>query len=106
MRILIIHRVPFAYINYDRVIDHAAHDVVYVGKRDALANVPEGLRCTKVERPGEGAVASEVIAIFGGAVERFDRVISMSQYEALDAANVREALGVVGLTPADIIRAD
>ncbi|HEY1534539.1 MAG TPA: hypothetical protein VGF76_10985, partial [Polyangiaceae bacterium] len=85
MRILILHRVPFAYIKYDRVIDHVEHDVVYVGTREALANVPEGLRCTKVERPGEGAVAAEVIAIFGGAVDRFDRVISMSQFEAMDA---------------------
>lgn len=106
MRILILHRVPFAYIKYDRVIDHAAHDVVYVGKREALSTIPEGLRCSRVERAGTGTLAEEVIAIFAPGVEPFDRVISMSQYEVMDAARVREALGVQGSTLADVLRTD
>jgi hypothetical protein len=105
MNILILQRVPFQFIKYDEILDHDLHDVVYVGKSDQLETVPPGLRCTKVVRPGVRSVADEVIDLFRQG-PRFDRVVSMSQYEALEAARVREALGVAGQTCADVLRAD
>lgn len=100
MKLLVLHRVPYAKIDYHRGIDHAAHDVTYIGTAKALANIPRELRCVRVERPGIDAVSSEVIgwarSLAGPAAQPFDRVISMSEYELLDAARVREALGVPG----------
>ncbi len=101
MNILILHRIPYHKINYHRGIDHALHDVTYVGTKTALGTLPAELRCRKVERPGVGKVADEVIE----AVRkdpRPDLVISLSEYELMDAARVREALGVAGPTCAEV----
>ncbi|MDH6124635.1 ATP-grasp domain-containing protein [Kitasatospora sp. GP82] len=96
MKILILHRVPYFKIEYHRGIDHVLHDVTYFGTRDALATLPPGLRCTQVERPGERSTFEEACTWLDGAPQDFDRVISMSEYELLDAAQLRERLGVDG----------
>ncbi|MEU2063703.1 ATP-grasp domain-containing protein [Streptomyces sp. NPDC013455] len=98
MRILILHRVPYPKIEYHRGIDHDRHDVTYFGTAGALATLPDGLRCARVERPGTAAPYDEAVAWLDGLAEppRFDRIISMSEYELLDAARLRERLGVPG----------
>ena len=100
MNILILHRVPYARIDYARGIDHERHDVTYFGKREVLATLPPGLRCSAVERPGVGSAFDEARAWLRSAprsvAEVFDRVISLSEYELLDAAQLREWLGVPG----------
>ena len=95
MRILVLHRIPFQEIRYDRVIDHHVHEVIYVGTRQALADVPAGLRCTRLERPGRAPTWEEVLVATRGS-PRPDRVVSLSEFELLDAARVREALDVPG----------
>ena len=95
MRILILHRIPFQEIRYDRVIDHGSHEVIYVGTTRALADVPAGLRCTRLARPGRAPTWEEVLAATRGLPPP-DRVVSLSELELLDAARVREALGVPG----------
>lgn len=94
MKILILHRVPFHKIQYDRGIDHEKHDVVYVGTSESLENIPETLRCIKIVRAGIRSTSAEVIQLLKG--ETFDKVISLSEYELLEAALIREALGVQG----------
>ncbi|MCD4498882.1 ATP-grasp domain-containing protein [Chromobacterium vaccinii] len=96
MNILILHRIPYQKINYHLGIDHDRHNVTYIGTAKQLANLPEGLRCARLERPGLKDTASEVLAILSDLKLHFDRVISLSEYELLDAAKVREALGVPG----------
>ncbi|WDE11835.1 ATP-grasp domain-containing protein [Thalassomonas haliotis] len=96
MNILILHRIPYHYIEYAETIDHQAHNVVYVGVEKALANIPAELRCTKLERPGERAVNLEVLEQVKELDIGFDLVISLSEYELMEAALVRKALNVAG----------
>lgn len=102
MRILVLHRIPFQAIHYDRIIDHGIHDVIYVGTRRALADVPAGLRCTRLERPGGGPAWVEALEVTA-ELPPPDRVVSLSELDLLDAAKVREALGVPGPRP-DAVR--
>lgn len=105
MKILILHRVPYYKIDYRRGIDHDAHDVTYVGTEERLADLPLGLRRQTIVRPGSGPVGDEVIAaVKEGGFGPFDRVISVSEYELLDAAQVRIALGVPGPRMEDVLR--
>ncbi len=102
MKLLVLHRIPYHKVRYELGIDHELHDVTYVGTAAALANLPADLRCTRVSRPGVGPVHAEVLACFPQATD-FDRVISLSEYELLDAARVREAWGVPGPALEDVL---
>jgi hypothetical protein len=102
MRICVLHRVPFGEVGYDKAIEHDVHDVVYIGPKAALADIPSGLRCQKIERPGTGATWEEVLAALAGQ-PRPDRVVSLSEFELLDAARVRERLGIPGKRPEEIL---
>ena len=102
MKILILHRIPYHKIDYHRGIDHDRHDVTYVGTETALANIPDHVNCQKLVRPGVGKTADEVIALLEAQQLRFDRILSLSEYELLDAAQVREYFGVSGPTIAQV----
>jgi hypothetical protein len=95
---LILHRIPYHKIDYHRGIDHALHDVTYFGKRELLDTLPCNLRHTRVERPGLTSSFEEAKAWLQQAPKHFDRVISLSEYELMDAALLREWLGVPGAT--------
>ena len=103
MNILILHRVPYPRIDYARGIDHDRHDVTYFGKRQALATLPDDLRCRTVERAGRGSAFDEARDWLSAAPRQFDRIISLSEYELLDAARLRELLGVPG-APVEQVR--
>lgn len=98
MNILILHRVPYQRIDYARGIDHNQHDVTYFGVRDTLDTLPTDLPCIKVERPGKASAFEEARAWLEAQLQQFDRVIALSEYELLDAARLREWLGVPGAT--------
>ncbi|MEU2060941.1 ATP-grasp domain-containing protein [Streptomyces sp. NPDC013455] len=96
MKILILHRVPYFKIEYHRGIDHDRHEVTYFGTDRALATLPPDLRCERVSRPGTRPAFEEARTWLAQRPRTFDRVISMSEYELLDAARLREHLGVAG----------
>jgi hypothetical protein len=100
MNILILHKIAYHKIQYHTGIDHAVHDVTYVGTAERLKTVPEDLRCTRLEREdlGNDRVSESVLAAVAAlpGAPRFDRVFSVSEYELLDAARVREHLQVPG----------
>ncbi|MXN76784.1 ATP-grasp domain-containing protein [Burkholderia sp. 4701] len=96
MKILVLHRVPYPRIDYARGIDHDLHDVTYFGKRDILDTIPAQLRCTRVERAGLVSAFDEASAWLDAHPGRFDVVISLSEYELLDAAKLRARLGIGG----------
>ncbi|WP_250534745.1 hypothetical protein [Caballeronia sp. AZ10_KS36] len=96
MRILILHRIPYQKIEYHRAVDHDVHEVTYFGKREALDTLPASLRCATFERPGVASAFEEARAWLTREPKRFDRIISLSEYELLDAACLREWLGVPG----------
>ncbi|MEU8507816.1 ATP-grasp domain-containing protein [Streptomyces brevispora] len=102
MRILVLHRVTDKMIRYATGIDHAAHDVTYVGPADRLATLPPGLRCTLIERPDTGDLTAEVLAAVAG-LPAFDMVIALSEFDLIAGARVRAALGVAGDREADIL---
>jgi hypothetical protein len=98
MKILILHRIPYHKIDYHRGIDHDRHDVTYVGTETALANIPDHVNCQKLVRPGVGKAADEIITLLEAKQFCFERILSLSEYELLDAAQVREHFGVSGPT--------
>jgi hypothetical protein len=101
MNILVLHRIPYHKINYQLGIDHERHAVTYIGTAAALSSIPAELTCRKVERPGNALADTEVTAWMSGAQQRFDRVISLSEYELLDAARIRARFGIAGPSPSD-----
>ncbi|SOE08964.1 hypothetical protein SAMN06272775_0041 [Streptomyces sp. 2323.1] len=96
MKILILHRVPYFKIEYHRGISHDRHEVTYFGTDRALATLPPDLRCERVSRPGTRSAFEEARDWLTEQPRDFDRVISLSEYELLDAARLREHLGVPG----------
>ncbi|MGW7413898.1 ATP-grasp domain-containing protein [Streptomyces sp. NPDC054863] len=96
MKILILHRVPYFKIEYHRGIDHDRHEVTYLGTSRALATLPSALRCERVSRPGARSAFEEARDWLAERPRDFDRIISASEYELLDAARLREHLGVPG----------
>ncbi|MFF9162065.1 acetyl-CoA carboxylase biotin carboxylase subunit family protein [Streptomyces longwoodensis] len=100
MKILVLHRVPYFKIEYHRGISHDRHDVTYFGTDEALATLPPHLRCERVSRQGLRTAFEEARDWLAHRPRHFDRVISVSEYELLDAALLREHLGVPG-APAD-----
>jgi hypothetical protein len=102
MKILILHRVPYERIQYERGIDHGIHDVTYLGTKQALATLPAALRHQAVVRPGMRSAFEEALEWRELRHRQFDRVISLSEYELLDAAKLRELLGIDGPTVHDV----
>ena len=99
MNILILHTARFDAIAYDRGIDHDAHHVVYVAPPQKLDELPAGLPCTKLARPGTGNLYDEVEAVVVASGLVFDFLISVSEYELLDAARLRQRFGIPGPQP-------
>jgi hypothetical protein len=104
LNILILHRIPYHYIEYAQTIDHQEHNVVYVGVEKALTNIPAELSCTKLERAGKQAVHLEVLDKVEELHINFDLVISLSEYELMEAALVRKSLKVGGPTVEQVIK--
>ena len=67
----------------------------------SLRLFPSDLPCTRVERPGQAGLVEEVLALFSPD-DHIDRVISVSQYEAMEAAQIRRGLGVEGEMPEQV----
>jgi hypothetical protein len=96
MKILILHRVPFAFLQYDQLIDHAAHEVIYLGAEDRLDELPPDLRAVRIPLlPGQDHAphVEQSIEAFRGV----QRVVSASQYTLRDAARIREAIDCPGM---------
>ncbi|MBD0711496.1 MULTISPECIES: acetyl-CoA carboxylase biotin carboxylase subunit family protein [unclassified Streptomyces] len=102
MKILILHRVPYFKIEYHRGISHDLHDVTYFGTDQALATLPDGLRCERASRPGTRPAFEEARDWLANRPRTFDRVLSISEYELLDAALLREHLGAPGAPAAQV----
>ncbi|UTH76525.1 hypothetical protein [Chromobacterium sp. IIBBL 290-4] len=103
MDILILHRIPYHKIQYHLGIDHEKHNVTYVGTPSQLANLPEDLRAARLARPGLADAASETLSLLAEHAKRFDRVISLSEYELMDAARIRQALNIPGPSESEVL---
>lgn len=96
MKVLILHKIGYPKIAYHNGIDHDVHDVTYVGIAPKLQDIPAELRCRKLVREDLGEnIHESVMAALRGETG-FDRVISLSEYELLEAAKVRDSLQAPG----------
>ncbi|MFZ9036347.1 MAG: ATP-grasp domain-containing protein [Francisellaceae bacterium] len=96
MNILILHRIPYDKIDYHRGIDHCKHKVVYCGLAKALETIPSWLQCEKWARAGFDNIENEVIDLVNSSGVHFDRVISLSEYELMATAVIREHFAIKG----------
>lgn len=102
MKILILHRIPYQKIDYHRGIDHKKHDVTYIGTAENIRSIPSTLQCEIVTRPGREKTEIEVKRFLQNTNKRFDRIISLSEYELLAAAHLREWFDVEGARPKQV----
>lgn len=105
MNIMILHRIPFAEIGYDKVIDHRVHEVTYAGPADHLGDLPSDLRCRRLALSDFEHCDAQVLA-WTRDNPGIERVISLSEYDLLNAARLRELLDVEGarLSEVEIVR--
>lgn len=100
MRILIVHQVPFRKVHYDRVIDHAEHEVVYLGRDGALTNLPADLRCQRISlggytgRPEHDDTFTDHVSMACTGIGRVDGVVSLSEFGLLAGALTRRHFGL------------
>jgi hypothetical protein len=100
VRILIIHQVPFRKVHYDRVIDHAEHDVIYLGRDGALANIPADLRCQRISlgaftgRPEHDDTFNDQVRMACPDIGQVDSVVSLSEFGLLAGALARRHFGL------------
>lgn len=102
MHILVMHRVPDSFARYAESIDHTRHEVTYVSAKDRVATWPREVPARRLERPGTGDTAAEVLEAVAG-LPAPDMVIALSEYDLIPAARVREALGVPGPRVRDVL---
>jgi len=104
LNILIMHRIPYCKINYHLGIDHKRHNVIYIGLEKHIAALPVHIQCTTILRPGVGGAADEVLDALRSRKLHIDRLICCSEFEMLDAAKVRESLGIAGTSVNTILK--
>ena len=104
MKILVLHRIPYHKIEYHRGIDHLKHEVYYVGSEAALATIPESLRCVRWLRNETSSLSDEVIRLIELHGKKFDLVVSLSEYELLDAALIRDHFSISGPGYVDVVK--
>jgi biotin carboxylase len=107
MNILILHKRAYQRMRYGEAIDHAQHCVVYIGTEAHLRSIPDDLPCQRIPRPGIEPLVTEVLNLvesWGSRLPRFDLIVAFSELELLDAARLREVLGVPGPRHDDILR--
>jgi hypothetical protein len=98
VRVLIINRWGDDFADYGRYIDHSTHRVTYVTIPAHASRVPAGTR--HVEFVEDMAHTDRVLTAVEQcrkAVGEFDRVLALSEFDLLTAANVRGIYSVSGL---------
>jgi hypothetical protein len=97
VRVLIINRWADEFADYGRHIDHDRHQVAYVTTVEHLPMAPSGAAHVEViadlgEAGAVLAAADRCLRDTGG----FDRVLALSEFDLLTAAEVREKFAVPG----------
>jgi len=102
MNYLILHRIPYSYINYADILDHDKNTVIYIGTLEALQNIPSDIGSVQIARPGKLQTYIEVVEIIKQLALNIDVVISLSEYELMDAARVRQTFDIAGARPQQV----
>lgn len=104
MNILILHRPIYATSLYHLAVDHNLHNIFYIGLEDSLKDIPDTLKYSKIIRKKEDGILDCVVEFAKHNNITFDRVVSLSEYELMEAAQIREQLNIYGQKPKDIIK--
>jgi len=102
MKLLILHRIPYYKIEYHKGIDHDNHEVYYIGTEERLSDIPSCFRCNKIKINEINNIEKEIIDWIKESNNIFDLVISLSEYQLMTAAKIRESLNIKGPKPNQI----
>ncbi|MCV2884454.1 hypothetical protein OE749_07085 [Aestuariibacter sp. AA17] len=102
LSILILHRVPFENVGYEKVIDHTVHNVTYLGLPGPMRNIPESLPCRKVVIENLDNLVDTAVKQTKQHGIHFDYVIGVSEYQLIAAAEIREQLNIKGAKPKEV----
>ena len=100
MRILIVHQAHFRKAQYQRVIDHCAHEVIYLGRDQALANIPDDLPCQRISLgsyqglPEADTSFTDCVGVACTQLEPVDAVVSLSEFGLFAGARARRQFGL------------
>ncbi len=108
--ILIVHQVPYRKVEYDRVIDHEAHHVTYVGQPQALGQIPADVRHRALPTTAGPAdddrwfatAVQEALAADGP--DTVNAVVSLAEFGHYAAAAARRHYGLPYRTESEIER--
>lgn len=101
MKILILHRIPYEKINYHLGINHDYHEVTYLGRQEIINTIPAHLRFDCIIRGEQENDLKSILNLIEG--RSFDRIISLSEYELVLAAQLRERIGCFGKSVTDTL---
>ncbi|WP_236241609.1 acetyl-CoA carboxylase biotin carboxylase subunit family protein [Streptomyces sp. CC228A] len=101
MKILVMHQVPYRKIDYHRAIDHERHDVTYIGHPHRMADLPDGLRCTRLTLDADEDLVAGVCARTSPA-DGYEKVLALSEFGIAEACSVRRHLGIDGPSPEQV----
>lgn len=97
MRLLIINRWDDDFADYGQYIDHQEHQVAYVTTADHSPFVPSGCRHVEIiEDPDDVGRVVDAAARCHDALGGIDRVLALSEFDLLTAAEIREKLSIPG----------
>jgi biotin carboxylase len=108
--ILIVHQVPYRKVGYERVIDHEAHDVTYVGQPRALEQIPAHVRHRALPTPSGpndddrwfATAVRDTLAQNGP--DTVDAVVSLAEFGHFAGAAARRRYGLPYRSEAEIER--
>lgn len=101
MKIIILHRIPFGKIRYDKIISHQQHDVYYLCLPDHSADLPTYFNIIDIETTTFNA--EYLIEHYGVLLASADRIIARSEYDLIEAAKLREFFMTPGDKTEDIL---
>jgi len=102
MRVLVLHSLPDSFMRYGEGIDHLRHDVTYLTTAARVATLPRGVRARTVVRADATDRASAMLAAVQGEPTP-DLVVTLSEFDLLAAAQLREEFGIRGARTRDVL---
>lgn len=103
---LVFNRWTDDFAHYDRIIDHTACDVAYITVEGHAARLPDGAarHVETVERPDDRDAVIAAARRCHAALGRIDKLIALSEFDLLLAAELRDLLGVPGYGLSEVRR--
>jgi hypothetical protein len=102
-RVLVLHRIPYHKIDYHLGFNEEDTEVTFFGKKTANESIPSLFGYQVVERTEGKELVVDALETFGEK-SGFTHVFSLSEYELLEAARLREAWGISGASVGSVLK--